>query len=95
MHRPFPSIIMFDSFIPPVVSAILLLDEIIELCFIEHLLYTRSCAKRFVPTISFSHHNDLIGGDYYYPHFIGEEIETQRGRGTGLRPHSDKARSQS
>lgn len=63
-------------------------------CFIEHSLCAGPWAKCFMPTISFSPHSDPVRGDYIYLHFIGKDVGAQRGKGTGQRPHSNKAPSQ-
>lgn len=50
--------------------------------FIEDLLYVSHCAEDFPNVISFDLHNNLTMGGrcYYYPHFILEETEADRGK---------------
>lgn len=92
MSRPFSSIVPMASPFPAVVHPSFAgWDH--KNCFIERSLCAGPWAKCFMPTISFSPHSDPVRGDYIYLHFIGKDVGAQRGKGTGQRPHSNKAQA--
>lgn len=76
MHKPFASIIMFHSPLPPIVQSFISVDEIIvpDLLSSHYVLGIMLCTHS-----SLSPHNDPTGGDCYCSHFTDEEVETQEG----------------